>query len=467
MDGSEGAIDWDTFRRPVGTLHAVMLFVDFPDVPATVPADSLYEQLFAQAPAWLAQSSYGKLTLAITPVRHWIRMPEPLSAFKTSNGALMGDPAQRYFADAVAAADPEVDFSGVDLVYIVPPPNASAYPRSSAGVWNPEQAPFADGRSLRAVVTFGSTVYQRGYKVLDHETSHLFGPRDYYSTVAGGTDQFVGFWSLMGEPVPGGDHFAWDKWRMGWLADSQVRCVNGVGSADFVVSPVETRGGVKAVVLRTGLRTAVVAEYRTLVGADASQCSSGVLIYTVNSALAGGAGPIRVADAHPHSARPTASKCGGELDDAAFGRGGQWTDSTSGISISVTYVGSAARIHVVRSKAYVPPVRHPRSLSASVVANPDGTVTVSGVLSATDGFAGCVGHRPVTLQFLKGGEWWTVRTAGADAAGAWAYTWVPTGSGSYRLLAPQYAGLTDECERAASDPVAITATTPPPPPVTT
>ena len=59
-----------------------MVFVDFPDVPAAGSADTIYEDLFAPAPAWLAQSSAGKLDLQITPVRHWIRMPEALAAFK-------------------------------------------------------------------------------------------------------------------------------------------------------------------------------------------------------------------------------------------------------------------------------------------------------------------------------------------------------------------------------------------------
>ena len=31
----------------------------------------------------------------------------------------------------------------------------------------------------------------------------------------------------MADSMRGGDHFAFDKWRMGWLADSQVRCVIG------------------------------------------------------------------------------------------------------------------------------------------------------------------------------------------------------------------------------------------------
>ena len=100
-DGSAGRIDLDTFRRPVGIVHAVMLFVDFPVAPATQPADTLFEQVFSpQAFDWLAQSSYGKLSLQVEPVRHWLRMPQPLSSFKPVNGALTGDEAKRYIGAA-------------------------------------------------------------------------------------------------------------------------------------------------------------------------------------------------------------------------------------------------------------------------------------------------------------------------------------------------------------------------------
>src|SRR4051812_45041946 len=41
-DGSGGQIEWDTFRRPIGVVRAVMLFVDFADVPAKGSAEHLF-----------------------------------------------------------------------------------------------------------------------------------------------------------------------------------------------------------------------------------------------------------------------------------------------------------------------------------------------------------------------------------------------------------------------------------------
>ena len=241
--GSMGRLDWDTFRRPIGTVRAVMLFVDFPDVPATRAVDGIVEDLsLANASGWLARSSNGKVSLEIEPLRQWLRMPEPLSAYKRVNGALIDDVARRYTAQAVALADPAVDFSQVDIVYIVPNPEATAYARSSSTTTSPEEGPIADGRVLRASVTFGTAVYERGYRTLVHETSHTFGLYDYYNAFGRPTDKYAGAWSLMADSIRGADHFAWDKWRMGWLADAQVRCITGPTRAEYVLSPLETSG---------------------------------------------------------------------------------------------------------------------------------------------------------------------------------------------------------------------------------
>ena len=381
-------------------------------------------------------------------------MPEPLSAYKRVNGALIDDVARRYAAQAIAIADPAVDFSPIDIVYIVPNPEATAYPRGSQHDYPPEEGILADGRVLRASITFGTAVYARGFRTLAHETSHTFGLYDYYNAFGRPTNKYAGAWSLMADSILGADHFAWDKWRMGWLSDAQVRCLTDASSAEYVVSPLETRGGVKAVILRTGLHSAVVVEYRTRQGLDAGICSTGILIYKVNSGLEAGAGPIRVSDARPRSASGRRT-CGAELDDAAYRRGGRWTDSTTGLAIDVTYLGSAARIRVTRTKPYAPPVRYERSVTASVAPNSRGGITVTAVLAAAGGFAACIGSRPVSLQEFKAGAWWTIRTANTDGVGGWTYTWMPTPGATYRLRAPQHVTSAYDCELATSSTLTI------------
>jgi M6 family metalloprotease-like protein len=97
-------------------------------------------------------------------------------------------------------------------------------------------------------VTFGADPFEVwGFKTLNHETGHTFCLQDYYHIGATNlpTEYYVGGWSAMG--LIGGvapDFFAWDKWRLGWLSDSNFDCVSTRGTSEQVLSDyVGTCGG--------------------------------------------------------------------------------------------------------------------------------------------------------------------------------------------------------------------------------
>jgi hypothetical protein len=101
-------------------------------------------------------------------------------------------------------------------------------------------------------------------------------------------------------------------------------------------TPLETSGGTKIVVVKTSATRAIVAEDRQALGVDTAACAAGVLIYTVDTTIATGNGPILVQDAHPGSG----GCAGAELNGAPFGFGtGQnsnFRDTVSGVSVTVS-----------------------------------------------------------------------------------------------------------------------------------
>jgi hypothetical protein len=172
--------------------------------------------------------------------------------------------------------------------------------------------------------------------VLAHETGHLFGLPDLYAFDSGGTHRHVGGWDLMGTlsgSAP--DLFAWEKWKLGWISDAQVACVVEPGTQRIRLIAIERGDGMKLVVVPTGPTAAYVIESRRAIGNDANACSTGVLIYRVDSTVPTGFGPVRVVDATPNKA--TDPPCT-DLEVATFGGGGPKGFRDADLGLTVRFI---------------------------------------------------------------------------------------------------------------------------------
>ncbi|CAM1500391.1 Fc.00g095530.m01.CDS01 [Cosmosporella sp. VM-42] len=306
-----------------GELRAFMIFVDFSDAeaPANDPPKELRDVFLPKAAEWYATASNGALSLNVTAdVSRYYRMPASAASYHWETG-LSFDEHQVYIQDALEAytlngrrpAPPETD-----VLYIVPTPSAGSYITRSIAF---------DGRAntrkdvyvARKTITFGTDAFLTwGFKALNHETGHAMCLPDYYPFASGlETQYYVGGWSVMGDIAgPGPDYFAWDQWRLGWLSDEDFDCVVEHGTSQHILTPLEVKGGTKAVVIATNETSAVVAEARVAKGLDSNVCAPGVLLYTIDTTVASGNGPIRVLDANPST-----GGCGGangELNDATL-----------------------------------------------------------------------------------------------------------------------------------------------------
>jgi M6 family metalloprotease-like protein len=337
--------DWIAHPRPVGTIKAIVLFVDFPDRPASAvtqiaPIDyrnpEPYWDFMKPFVPWYDLASYGRLHIDVTPIFKWYRMPRPSTQWNMNYST--SDPARHltpqgqgeYGAAAVKLADDDgVDFRGYDLLYIVPARNQTAIP-SSPELNNYTHQIVADGNDLGNGDQAGSDMWSWGYKLWDHETGHAFSLVEGYNAGSGGTFRYMGQWDIMGN-ISGNapDYIAWNKWKLGWLNDDEVDCVASDGVSDHTLTPVETPPdgtGSKLVAVRTGPNTTLVAELRSGAGTDsiaggntARMCETGgILLYTVDSTLRNGLGVYKVQDAMPGS---TGWGCSDETSISTMGTG--------------------------------------------------------------------------------------------------------------------------------------------------
>ncbi|MEU5315848.1 M6 family metalloprotease domain-containing protein [Streptomyces sp. NPDC021056] len=354
---SEGLDTWNTaYPRPARALDAVMVFLSFPDAtPRTTPGE-LAADHFPATSRFFEQASYGKFTLRSHPLRQWIRMPQPSTAYAIQRDWSASHRAA-YLRDALTAVDGVVDFSRYDVVYFVADPDAPGVDSDATKVVNLDVPLRADGTDIRRVVTVFEQ-HPPDRLVLAHETGHVFDLPDLYHRPVDGKgdwDTFVGDWDLMGSQFGlSPDLFAWHKWKLGWLEPRQVACVRGstrltleplgagVG-AGVGVGAAGTAGaasfglgrGTKLAVVRTGPDSALGFEARGAVGNDTATCREGVLVYRVNAGSPSGGGPVQVLDAHPRTEACWEGSVYPPLADAPVALGESFTVPGTGVRVDV------------------------------------------------------------------------------------------------------------------------------------
>lgn len=331
----------DPFVHPHGRKKATMVMADFPDRPAVTAAAERARFFSEFGTGYARRASYGRYRLSIEPTDQWVRMPHSWPSYAIARGN-PDRTARSYVRDAITAAQRQqgTDFSSTDLVVVVADDNIPAQPTvSQANLFTGLRA---NGRELpAAALVFGqrqdAALWQRGNFV--HEVNHLYGLPDLYNVANAASVEYAGGWDTMS--MAGlSDLLGWHKWKLGWLRPDEVDCVTGNGRSHHTLRPVGSPDGARITAVRTGKHSAVVAEARTRRGLDRNVCTEGVLLYTVHSGIPTGQGPVRIADAHPHSGG--GAHCSGqspaelaELSDAPF-QPGQVHTFPGGVRIAVT-----------------------------------------------------------------------------------------------------------------------------------
>jgi M6 family metalloprotease-like protein len=336
---SLGVDSWDpAYPQPRGRIDAAMFFLSFPDSrPMTTPRE-LTADHFPETSDFYRRASYGSFRLHTRTEKRWIEMPHSSTAYGIQRD-WDEKHRTRYLKDAVAAADPSVDFSRYDLVYFVADPDARGVDSDATKVVNFDTPIEADGTGLRRLVTvFEQSPPDR--HVLAHETGHVFDLPDLYRRPASGVadwDTYVGDWDLMGSQFGlAPDLFAWQKWKLGWLTRRNVTCVPaGPGKTVHTLhtlgaQPLRSSGDRRLAVVRTGRHEALAIEARGPAGNDRGLCAEGVLLYWVRSDRSSTYGPVRVVDGHPGTGGCSDGSVYPALADAPLGEGDSFTTQRGG-----------------------------------------------------------------------------------------------------------------------------------------
>lgn len=294
------AIGWPKIKNSVlsvGRIRVAVLFVDFIDKPTEQNIDPLFSYLNASN-AIFDEISYGRLDFFLDPLKKWLRMSKK-STYYNINRSNSKIPYQEYVQAAVNSAEEHgYNFHGVSLLAVIANPDAK-FDFGPAHLGFDTSA--MDGRvKMPFSVTSGQDAWRAGAgRWLVHESGHTMGLVDLYNFEHENntkTHCFVGYFSLMGfnfaeNRAPG--FFGWERWLMGWLDETQVTEYS-VNVTTYTLTPLATVGGLKIIVIPTSSTTGIVLESRHAIGIDDKIPREGVLVYTVDTSIKSGYGPIIV-----------------------------------------------------------------------------------------------------------------------------------------------------------------------------
>jgi M6 family metalloprotease-like protein len=280
-----------------GDVKTIVLFADFSDVHGSTTPEALFARISPNAEAFYKDLSYGRMNWVLEPHFVWLRLSHDSDYYGNAVGSYEGQLG--FIQEAVKLADADVDFSTADSVVVMVPPEATQISNGPAFGANAGEGYSADGKTFSNGVTSGSDFPAWGYLWLNHESGHTMGLPDLYDYGWNGVDydelhRFVGGFGLMGYidgEAP--EFFAFERWQLGWLADDQIVCQTG-GEGTTTITPIESAGGLKAVVIPLGSNRILVVESRRALGFDSRLPKPGALVYIVDTNIASGEGTLTV-----------------------------------------------------------------------------------------------------------------------------------------------------------------------------
>ena len=331
----------------IGTMRVAVLFMDFPDVPATYPTRDEAALGLPYAEEYLEASSYGRIDVEFVPLHGWLRAGFGFEDYLQEYA--IGESRVAPSDEAIRLADPSFDFAGIHAVMTVLPSSRFQAGNHTLGLVH------TDEKAIRLMAEVNTAPLDEprdpspwGH-VAAHELAHSLGLSDLYPYDASrhelpeapaGRIWVRGEFGLMGlntafvtHPDDGrleitgrytygprvtghtfylnaAEMLAWSRWQLGWLDESQVLCLTADRSR-VMLSPVADPGdaAVMAAVPLSDTEVLVV-EVRVKAGYDAEQerrhsdgalitvpalATEGVLVYTVDASLGSGELPLKIA----------------------------------------------------------------------------------------------------------------------------------------------------------------------------
>lgn len=289
---------------PSGDVVVQVVPVNYPNLSGQKPLEEVLKPISTGVTDYYKKMSGGRLNLVWRLPDIPIRMPQQVEHYRL--GINERTNGYSFVQDVINASDQSIDFSGASFVMVLNPETAS---QGQIGISPAQQMSkahrfrSAEGEIYRATYTSSMTTGPNGWVIIAHELAHSLGLPDTYRYSGSPSEQqeLAGRFDLMSTSSLGSalELFAWHKWQLDFIADSQVYCLTNPNADRFLLAPISAGSSQpEMLVLPLSETTAIVVESRRRerydLGADLMPVSDGLLVYQIDTTKATGTGPISV-----------------------------------------------------------------------------------------------------------------------------------------------------------------------------
>jgi M6 family metalloprotease-like protein len=310
------------YRLADGVHKVAFIPVQWPDLRGVEDPLTLAVPAAKKVDEWYSIYTRGEVSFDWQFHDTWITLPFGSARYSQSeaqqNTDQWGDEnvgvIDFFWSTALEAADPSVDFTGVEIVYFILPANQNV--SAEFNLWPPGNGSFeTDEGTINRGFTPGSYQFRQEdglWHFWVHETLHYLRLPDLYWVDQNSVKRTE--FTLPG-PMQGYDMLTnqdgqslalngWLMWLSGWLSDSEVYCVTpeNFQESSFEITPLSTvDNSLKSVMVKLSNNTALVIESRrktdleTQVG---NRSRDGVLVYHVDTSIGHGEGPLTLLAPH-------------------------------------------------------------------------------------------------------------------------------------------------------------------------
>lgn len=292
-------------KRVGSSLVVQLIYIDFADqVASGKPSDdrSFWTDGVSK---FLADMSNGAVNFEWRTTEGYSRMSKKLADYRVTRAG--GGDMVVFVQEAITIADRQTDFSGVDFVVAVLPPDTQRVLSDvSPALMLSSSNPFKtnEGQVYRATLVGGDMRFPEGHLLLTHEFGHLLGLHDYYwygwkpGMLFEDQFKFMGDFDNMNfAPGKSREWTAWSRWLIDFLPDSKVLCAReGVAASAQLDAVSKVGNAAQLLVIRTSPTQAIAVESRrnTRHDSKASSNSNGLLVYQIDTSIFSGQGPLRI-----------------------------------------------------------------------------------------------------------------------------------------------------------------------------